>query len=58
MPARKKVQCNARIVGMVSIDEQPKEALDRQVPESWGGEMIIGNNGNSAATTKLTVCGD
>jgi IS30 family transposase len=41
----------SRIVDAVSIDERPKEALSRQVPGHWEGDLLMGKERKSAIGT-------
>lgn len=41
----------SRIVDAVSIDERPKEALSREVPGHWEGDLLMGKERKSAIGT-------
>jgi IS30 family transposase len=50
-PRGRKASPGARIVGMVSIEDRPKEVEGRKVPGHWEGALVIGKQGRTAMGT-------
>ncbi|GAA0956318.1 hypothetical protein GCM10009550_42200 [Actinocorallia libanotica] len=50
-PAHGRTPEAPRIARMRWIEERPADAVDRQAPGHWEGDLIIGNDGKSAVGT-------
>ncbi len=47
-PAHGRAPRAPRIRGIRWIDERPADAIDRQVPGHWEGDLVVGKDGKTA----------
>lgn len=50
-PAHGRARRAPRIRGIRWIDERPADAVDRQVPGHWEGDLVVGKDGKTAVAT-------